>query len=320
MNFLGVVMGFYWSRWGGKPRILGLPLSISLEPTTSCNLRCPECPSGLRSFTRPTGMMDAGLAFNLIDQLHKDLIYLIFYFQGEPFLNPDLHKMIRYASGKKIYTAISTNGHYLSEEVAKNVVQSGLDRLIVSLDGITQDVYQDYRIGGQLSKVLEGVKNIKKAKEEAGSKKPYIVFQFLVTAKNEHQIKSAQALAKSEGVSIAFKTAQINDYKNGSPLIPVNSRYSRYAKAKNGTYTIKNELENHCWRLWNSAVITWDGAVVPCCFDKDAHYKMGDVKKIPFRKIWESDAYNYFRSSVLTGRKEIDICTNCSEGTKVWEN
>jgi radical SAM protein with 4Fe4S-binding SPASM domain len=298
--------------------VTGFPISVSLEPTTSCNLRCPECPSGLRSFTRPTGMMDAGLAFSLIDQLNKDILYLIFYFQGEPFLNPSLLKMIKYASKKKIYTAISTNAHYITEEVAEHIVRSGLDRLIVSLDGITQEVYEQYRVGGNINKVFEGVKNIQAAKEKLHSKTPYTVYQFLVTAQNEHQVVDAKAMAKRSGIPVAFKTAQIYNYEEGSPLIPKQSRYSRYRQNKDGRYRIKNKLENHCWRLWNSSVITWDGSIVPCCFDKDAHFKMGDARQMTFKNIWKSQAYQYFRGSVLKSRKEIDICKNCSEGTKVW--
>lgn len=319
-NVLLVFSSYHCSRIFKKTIVGGLPISISLEPTTSCNLRCPECPSGLRSFTRPTGMMDAGIAFSLIDQLSKDALYLIFYFQGEPFLNPSLLKMIKYASKKKMYTAISTNAHYITEDVAEQIVKSGLDRLIISLDGITQEVYEQYRVGGNLNKVLEGVEHILQAKKKYRKTKPYAVFQFLVTAKNEHQIEDAKKLADQMGISIAFKTAQIYDYENGNELIPTIQRYSRYKKLKSGKYAIKNKLENHCWRLWNSAVITWDGGVVPCCFDKDAKYKMGDTRKATFKSIWKSSAYQYFRSSVLRSRKEIDICKNCSEGTTVWEN
>src|SRR5690606_32538720 len=123
-----------------------------------------------------------------IDQLHRELIYLVFYFQGEPYLNPDFLDMVRYASGKGIYTATSTNAHYLNEANAKATVESGLDRLIISLDGTTQEVYEQYRRGGNLEKVLEGARNIVKWKKALNSKTPFILFQFLVVKPNEHQI------------------------------------------------------------------------------------------------------------------------------------
>src|SRR5690242_16945925 len=153
-----VLASYYYSKWTKKPAQWGSPISISFEPTTSCNLRCPECPSGLRAFTRPTGMLKKDFFTETIDQLSKDLLYLIFYFQGEPYLNPNFLDMVKYASGKGIYTATSTNAHYLTDANAKRTVESGLDRLIISIDGTTQDVYQQYRVGGNLDKVIEGTK------------------------------------------------------------------------------------------------------------------------------------------------------------------
>ena len=318
-NGMKVLSSFYLTRWFNKPIQWGLPLSISFEPTTSCNLRCPECPSGLRAFTRPTGMLEKNFFTETIEELHKEMLYLIFYFQGEPYLNPDFLDMVSFAASKKIYTATSTNAHYLNDENARRTIESGLDRLIISIDGTTQDVYEQYRIGGQLEKVLEGTRNIVKWKKKLKSKTPYVFFQFLVVKPNEHQIDDIKRLANEIGVDdVRFKTAQIYDYKNGNPLIPSINKFSRYKKQPDGTYIIKNSLENQCWKLWHACVITWDGLVVPCCFDKDADYQLGDLKNKSLRTIWHDKAYRAFRQKLLLGRKHIDICANCSEGTKVW--
>ena len=316
------ILGSYLtSKYFKKNGVQGLPISISIEPTTSCNLRCPECPSGLRSFTRPTGMLDANLFKSTIDQLYKELTYLVFYFQGEPYLHKDFLSLVKYASEKDIYTATSTNAHYLDDENAKRTVESGLDRLIISLDGTTQDVYEQYRVGGDINKVIEGAKNIVKWKKKLKKKKPYTIFQFLVVKPNEHQITGIQQLAKEIGVDdVGLKTAQIYDYENGSPLIPTIDYYSRYKEKSNGKYEIKNKLLDHCWKMWHSCVITWDGLVVPCCFDKDADYIMGDLKKQSFKQIWFGDKYVDFRKSVIKSRSEIGMCTNCSEGGLVWAN
>ena len=319
INLIKVVSGYYLSKLSRTPIVFGYPSSISVEPTTSCNLRCPECPSGLRSFTRPTGMLDMTFFKNITDQLYRNVLYLVFYFQGEPFLNPQFLDMIRYASSRKIYTATSTNAHYLDDNTARKTVESGLDRLIISIDGTTQDIYSQYRIGGSLEKVLAGTKNIVAWKKKLDSPRPYLVFQFLVVHPNEHQIDDAKKLAKEIGVdSIVFKTAQIYDFINGNTLIPEQTKYSRYKKNKNGKYEIKNKLLNHCWKLWQTSVITWDGKMVPCCFDKDAKYTMGNLTESSFNTIWKGESYTKFRKSVLKSRKENDICSNCSEGTKVW--
>lgn len=315
-----VLSSYYISKITGKPVQWGYPISISFEPTTSCNLRCPECPSGLRAFTRPTGMLQKDFFRQTIDQLSRDLLYLVFYFQGEPYLNPAFLDMVKYASEKGIYTATSTNAHYLTEENARKTVESGLDRLIISIDGTTQDVYQQYRVGGKLHKVLEGAKNIVKWKKELKSKTPFVFFQFLVVKPNEHQIEDVKRLAKEIGVDeVRFKTAQVYDYENDpNKLIPTIGRFSRYRRNKQGEMEIKNALSNHCWRLWHATVISWDGLVVPCCFDKDAQHPLGDLKGKSFKEVWHNDKYKRFREQVLLGRKNIDICANCSEGTRVW--
>ena len=116
---------------------------------------------------------------------------------------------------------------------------------------------------------------------------------------------------------VILKTAQVYDYEQGNPLIPENEKYSRYKKLDDGTYAIKNVLENSCWKLWHSCVVTWDGKIVPCCFDKDAQYQLGDLKNTSFYDIWWSEAYHDFRTKLVKSRKEIDICKNCSEGCEV---
>ncbi len=314
-----VAMSYYVSKLFHKPVFLASPISVSIEPTTSCNLRCPECPSGKREFTRPTGMLELNFFKKTIDMLYKKTAYLTFYFQGEPYLNTSFLDMVKYAASKKMYTATSTNAHYLNDENAKKTIESGLDRLIISIDGTTQEVYESYRVGGDLSKVIEGAKNIVKWKKQLSSNTPHVIFQFLVVRPNEHQLDEVKKLGKEIGVDeVRFKTAQVYEYEKGNSLIPTLDKYSRYKKNNIGDYEIKNKLENHCWRLWHSCVITWDGKVVPCCFDKDASHRMGDLANNTFNEVWKSPAYNNFRSSILLSRKKIDICSNCSEGTTVW--
>ncbi|HVB02103.1 MAG TPA: SPASM domain-containing protein [Chitinophagaceae bacterium] len=316
----GKVLSSYWfSKWRKKPVQWGYPLAVSIEPTTSCNLRCPECPSGLRAFTRPTGMLDKSFFSKTIDELSSHLLYLTFYFQGEPYLNPEFLDMVNYASRRGIYTSTSTNAHFLTPENAQKTIESGLDRLIISIDGTTQETYQSYRVGGQLEKVIQGAKNIVEWKKKCKSKTPFVFFQFLVVKHNEHQIEDIRKLARETGVDqVRFKTAQVYNYKQGNPLIPTISRYSRYRQQGDGTYSIKNKMANHCWKLWHAPVITWDGMVVPCCFDKDASHRLGNLKEMSFRELWQGPAYQHFRQQLIGGRANIDICANCSEGTRVW--
>ncbi len=318
-NALRVLISYYLAKWTKRPVQWGVPITISIEPTTACNLRCPECPSGLRAFTRPTGNLREDFFRGTIDQLQRDLLFLIFYFQGEPYINPKFLDMVQYAHQQGIYTITSTNGHFLSDENARKTIESGLDRLIISVDGATQATYESYRQEGKLDVVLQGAHNVIKWKKKLRSRTPHVVFQFLVVRPNEHEIPEIFRLARAVGVDeVKLKTAQIYDYQNGHLLIPTIDRYARYARQPDGSYRVKNKLLNHCWKLWHACVITWDGMVVPCCFDKDAQYRLGDLKQRNFHEIWQSESYRAFRARILRGRQNIDICTNCTEGCKVW--
>lgn len=318
-NAAKVLGSYYAARTTKSPDVYGMPISISFEPTTSCNLGCPECPSGLKKFTRPTGHMTPDLFAQTLLQLREHLVWANFYFQGEPFLNPAFLEMVSMAAKAGIYTSTSTNAHFLRTPVARATVDSGLHRLIVSIDGTTQEVYESYRQGGSLEKAFSGVENLLAARQASGKKTPFVVLQFLATSANEHQIPEVRRLGKAMGVDdVRIKTAQFYNYRNGHPLMPANEKYSRYRKDEKGSYTIKNPLYNHCWKMWHSCVITWDGLVVPCCFDKDAKHVLGDLKVNTFKEIWKGEKYISFRKSLLNARSQIDICTNCTEGTKVW--
>lgn len=264
-------------------------------------------------------MLEERLFRRVINELAPTLSYLTFYFQGEPYLHPQFLELVRHASEQKIYTATSTNAHYLNDAQAELTIRSGLSRLIISIDGTTQDTYQSYRVGGSLEKVIAGTQNILAWKKKLRSATPHVIFQFLVVKPNEHQIPEVLQLAKTLGVDeVKLKTAQIYDYANGSPLIPTQDRYSRYRKNADGTYRIKNQFDNHCWKMWHSCVVTWDGRVVPCCFDKDAHHVLGNLNEQSFAEIWQSTAYNQFRATLMRARASIEMCKNCTEGTQVW--
>jgi radical SAM protein with 4Fe4S-binding SPASM domain len=318
-NLVLLYFSFLFSRILKKSIVLGKPFTVSIEPTTACNLGCPECPSGLKKFTRPTGKLDLEVNRILLQNLGKQLFYINYYFQGEPFLHPHFLDLIKDAKKHNIYTSTSTNAHFITPNVAKEIVASGLDRLLISIDGTTQETYESYRVSGKLSKVIEGAKAMVEAKKNAKSHTPHLIFQFLVLKPNEHEIPTIYSLAKEIGIDeVRLKSAQLYDYKNGNPLMPTQEQYARYKQHKDGAYTLKYKTGNHCWRMWSSCVLTWDAKVVPCCFDKDAHYTLGSATEENFDKLWKSNKYTDFRKSVLTKRNQIDICKNCSEGSKVW--
>lgn len=294
--------------------IWGKPVSITIEPTNICNLQCPECPTGNNSSTRAMGQMIFHDYSKIIDHLSPHLIYHMIYFQGEPFLNPDILKMIKYAHDKNIYTCTSTNGHFLTTENAAKIIQSGLDKIIISVEGTNQEVYEKYRKGGNLEKVISGIKTLSAFKKQFQSKTPKIVIQFLVFKFNQHQIKAIKKIGKEAGANrIEIKSAQIEHFDQKQDIIPTIPKYSRYRVFNHGMI-IKNSLKNRCFRLWSTMVITWDGDIIPCCFDKNATHKVGNIKDQDLLNLWLSEQFTRFRKKILQNRKNVEMCRNCTSG------
>jgi len=294
-----------------------MPISYSIEPTNHCNLKCPECPSGLGALTRPLGLLKLEDFKKLVDEISKTGFYIQLFFQGEPYINKNLPEMISYAQSKKVYVSISTNGHFVNAKNVDQVLDNAPDKLIFSVDGLDEESYQKYRIGGTFEQADSGLRALINRKIERGFKKPFVEFQFIVMKQNEHQLGEVKKYCKEVGVDkLVFKTMQISSYENALKFLPTNKKFRRYA-LDDQSFRIKNEIKNHCFALWRTSVITWDGRVVPCCFDKDAENEIGLVNGKSFSEIWRSAKYYNFRKKILDDRKSESMCTNCTEGLKV---
>ncbi|MEI7727016.1 MAG: radical SAM/SPASM domain-containing protein [Bacteroidota bacterium] len=326
VNLFLITVSYLISRVTKRVIHWGPPLAVSIEPNNSCNLHCPECPAGLRELTRARGIMQPVMFESIINQMLPQLSWLTLYFQGEPYMSNHFFGFIKYARSKKIFVATSTNGHFLDEASVNQTIQSGLNRVIISLDGANQESYEAYRQGGDFEKVIAGIRLLVSEKKRLKKRTPEIVLQCLVLRSNEDQLDEMRKLAGNLGVDkLEFKTAQFNDYKDGNPLMPENPKYSRYVRlparppAHPSTHPLahqfipKNPLPNACFRMWSSCVITWDGKVVPCCFDKDAMHVIGDLSQNSFKEIWRGKPTSEFRKKILLNRKAIDICSNCSQ-------
>lgn len=296
----------------GKASIKGMPVAVSAELTNNCNLKCPHCPSGSGNMRRKHGFMEPELFKKVMSELTPYLYNVNLYFQGEPMMHPYFFSFIQ--SCNRVNSIVSTNGHYLSEENSEKLVRSKLNKLIVSVDGTDQESYSAYRINGDLKRVIEGLKNVTDAKKRYKSSLR-VEIQFIVSRYNEKQIPTIKQLAKMVHASLTLKSMQIYDNEKMESWLPSDKRFRRYIK-KEGSYIINNSMPDRCARLWFNPVITWDGKVLPCCFDKDAEYVMGDLNQDSFREIWEGPKYRIFRKSILNGRHMIDMCRNCTSGLR----
>jgi MoaA/NifB/PqqE/SkfB family radical SAM enzyme len=316
-NSLKLLLSYCLSVLSKRPFHWGMPSFIAIEPVNLCNLKCPECPVGNGTLTRQARFIESDLHHKLVDEIGRYLWTILYYFQGEPFLNKDLFEMIRYAKKKNIFTITSTNGHFLSENNCSELIKSGLDKIIISMDGIGSEVYNVYRKNGNYQKVINGIETLVSARLKFKSKTPRIVLQFLVLKSNQHQLDDVKKLGDFLKVDkVVFKTAQLYDFQNGHPLIPDIPRYSRYMRDKSGHYRIKSDLKNRCWRMWTNPVLTSSGEIAVCCFDKNAEFSPGSFQNQSFRQIWHSPEYLGFRNILFQNRKSIEMCNNCTEGLK----
>jgi len=311
LNLMLIKTSFQLSAITKKHFLWGKPAFISIEPTNICNLKCPECPTGGGFSSINKGYATNEIISALIPNIKESVLHVNMFFQGEPFLNKSIVDFTKRISPFTFIT-VSTNGHFINEENAKDVISAGFYKIIVSLDGINQEQYEKYRKGGEFDKVIQAIKSLVSAKKELKTVFPIIELQCLLFKHTETDKPKFKDLAKTLKVdSIVFKTAQFYSEENAKEMMPTseNSRYS----IENGSVKINHEVKNRCWRLWSGAVITWNGDVVPCCFDKDKKYVQGNVLSTQLFDVWRHPLYASFRAKILLNRKGIDICNNCSE-------
>lgn len=316
-NVAKVGTSFALSRLFKRDIRMGKPFILMVEPTNLCNLKCPLCPSGNGGLTRPRGTMAFDTFQKVFEEQAEDIFLLMLWNQGEPFINTRLTDMVRLATARNVPTITSTNVHYIrTREDAEDIVDSGLSELIVSLDGVTPESYVQYRVGGNFDRVLDGIRLLVAAKKTLQSSSPVIHLQFIIFKHNESEIDKARQLARDLGVDrISLKTAQVYTEEEATTFLPEKQEYSRY-RYDTDALTMDGKITNSCRHLWYSTVVNWDGAVSPCCFDKDVHYGLGNTLDETFDQVWSGPAYTDFRNAILTDRASVPICNNCSEGLK----
>lgn len=298
----------------GIMRFTHLPTFVSVEPANFCQLHCPECPVGMCSHEdKENKLLTIEQFRHILDAVQNHVHTIQFYFQGEPLLNHDLAKMIRMAHDVGLYTIVSTNAQNLTAKLAKELVYAGLSRIIVSMDGLSEESYGAYRIGGNLHKTLSGLGYLKTAKLESGAH-IHIELQCLKLRTNEHEWPLLKRSYKKMGAdSLTLKTAQFYDIQQGNPLMPSSTRDSRYYCDDNDVWHVKRRVGHVCRRVYMGIVVDVDGNVRPCCFDKGGKYILGNLLTQSLTEIWNSDRAKHFREAVLHHRKSIDICQNCTE-------
>jgi MoaA/NifB/PqqE/SkfB family radical SAM enzyme len=308
---LAVTRGYKYLR---LDRTGGMPYYYTIDPINVCNLRCPLCPTGLGTLARSRGKLELEKYQSLIDQIAPYAYKVSLFNWGEPFLHPDIFEIIRYTTDRRVEVIISTNLNHFNQEMAEKTVASGLDTLLVSLDGSTQEVYEKYRKHGMLDKVLENLRLLVEAKKRLKSVRPFIYTRMLVNRYNENQVEDMKTLAEQIGVD-AFEVGPLfvdtEDPAQVKEWLPEQAGFSTY------DYSAKEKTNKwHCIDdLWEGMVINWDGGVAPCCWLHDHKNDFENAFDRPLREIWNGKAYTSSRRVFAYGGPKAGeistICTRC---------
>lgn len=300
--------------------VLGYPYWCTVDPANFCNLKCPFCPTGQMRGSRAKGILSLPCFEKIIGELGTYLIHIDFCNWGEPLLNSDIYEMVKRAKQYSIDTKIDSNLNRFSEKDAEDMILSGLDKLIVSIDGATPGTYSKYRVGGDFNGVVDNLMMLVKKKRELKKSNPYICWQFLVFRHNEHEIEQVKKMARDCGVdNIGITKAFIGD----KDWIPLNEEYSRYRREEikdNSSHTsdfFKSSQGKFCSWPWEAIAINPNGSVSPCCSVEDEKDDFGNIFDTSFKEVWNNEKYRLARRYIsdkrtIQGRGD-NICINCQQ-------
>ncbi|MGQ9705660.1 MAG: radical SAM/SPASM domain-containing protein [bacterium] len=315
LNLLSV----WISRYLKLSHIIGYPYNLLIEPTNACNLRCPLCPTGAGLMTRKVGYMDFDNYMRLIDEMAPYLYTITLANLGEPLLHPKIFEMAEYASKKNIAVYLSTNAHFIKKEDISKLINSGFEKIDISIDGATDETYKKFRRGGNFKKVIENIRMLSEERKKSGRKTPFLNFNFIIMKHNEHELEKARELVEKLGmdnlqlVAVSIPHYKLMNTEEALKYLPKNPEYSRFKIGKLGVKLRDERSEGEaCIWAFTRSVVNWDGTVSPCCIDYDSIHNFGNVFKTGLKRIWNNEKYVTFRKKLTQCISIVPVCSNCS--------
>jgi len=298
-----------WLRLRGEQNIFdtenftapGYPWMLQIEPTNLCNLSCPFCPSGRKEDPdKRRRHMTLKEFRSIIDDMERYLLFAVLWDWGEPFMNPELPEMIRYASAHDVRTATCTNGHFLQDEAyVERILNSGLSTLVVAIDSLNEEYYLRHRTGGDLAKAVSGLEKLVELKKRVNSK-TLIDLRMVVMKDNEKELPEMIGFARKIRVD-KFTVKTVNPGCGVTSMdgdgIPENPECRQ---------------EAGCTKVWKMANVLANGDVVPCCYDFSAEMKVGNINEKPLTRIWNGPEYRELRKNIFFKKKRNLKCRVCT--------
>lgn len=299
-----------------ETHVRNYPVICTIEPSAGCNLKCPMCARNYRP-NNIAGNMKFDSFVKLMDDIGSHLMFLLLFGYGEPLLNPDVFKFVREAKGRGIFTVMGTNASLLTPEKAQEMIDSGLDMILIALDSIEKEAYEKYRVGSNFEQVVENIKYLTKTKESLGKVNPIVDVQFLAFKENVEHIEKLKSFANELGadkhsirkvVSYSEYDPEWEKVRNFLPEDDSGYVHSLYQQSDSAP-----QMKSFCNYAWRHATINWNGDIVACCKDIDSRHVFGNAfEGDSFIKIWNDKKIVGFRSAIKKNIESIDICKRCN--------
>lgn len=292
---LGLVLFDYVLK---RPKMIGRPAILKVEPTTRCNLACPGCIAHGTDFPLAIGDMSLETFQRIVDEAGPYLFKMSLYITGDPLINRNVYKMIKYASERNVGTVLSTNFHPFNKTRAAEMLDSGLSHLIIGLEGITQETYSAYRVGGKVDTVLKNIETLMEAKKESGKKLPFVEIQTVRLAGNEHELPEIERVAREFGVDRFTIREDFREYKPA-------------------------QKDTRCFWLWFTALVDEVGQLVPCCpasWSTDERRTFGSIVDNSFDEIWNGPQYVQARKLFRPGGKRAELADSLCFGCDIFRS
>ena len=291
----------YRRRWHEYPSnfIIGeFPIHLDIESTNACNLRCPFCAVTFNNWgPYRRGYMDLSLFQGIIDEgVENGLCSIKLSLRGEPMLHPKLPEMIRYAKERGIMDVyFNTNATLLNERKINELIDSGLDRISISIEGITKEVYEKYRVGVRYEDVLSNVKKLRLIRDKRGLSHPQIRIQTVLLPE----------LRDSFPQYVEFWQTIVDE------VAYLDARHETLGDDHRGLVA-----DWACPFLWQRMTILWDGTLLPCLMHGVSDFSLmslGNVRDVSIKEMWQSENVSQYRELHKSGHAhKLDACDRCS--------
>ena len=271
----------------GRDRAPILPEIVQIESTNICNAKCVFCPRD--EMHRRQGVMSFDLFKKIVDECAElGITHVRVHNYGEPFIDRRLVEKVRYAKGKGIQeVGMISNGSLITEEVARGMIEAGLDAINISVDAGGREVFESTRIGLKYDKVIDNVERLVRLRAELGRRRPKLILSFV------RQNNSADEQAFIEHWKAIADKIHITDLHNWA-----------------GTLNRESDVNYPCYRPWLTFTVLWDGRVSLCCADFDGRTVLGDLNSSTIQEVWNAEPYRNVRRMHLESGGP-DICRSC---------